>query len=202
MEDIKPEVVSHVKMSEQLNELGGALSKAQSELDSVGKGESGYGYNYASLAATIEIAKEPLANNGLSVTQLIGHIDREKKVGTVTTILLHSSGQFIQTESTIPLIDMKSCNDAQSFGAIVSYLRRYALQAILNLASEDTDASTKGAAPKKSSYSKSNTESKPSRNRGAKKEEAPKEEPIDDSEEKSEEAPAEGGRRFARKRKS
>lgn len=137
---------SHVEMSKEIGELALALSKAQAKLGSIHKGEKGFGYFYANLASTIEAAKDALSENELAVTQLIGKVDMENKTGTVTTILLHSSGQFIKTESSIPLIEMKGTNDAQNFGAISSYLRRYALQAILNMASEDNDASSKGKA--------------------------------------------------------
>jgi hypothetical protein len=40
---------------------------------------------------------------------------------------------------------MKGCNVAQGAGASISYLRRYAIQAILNMSSEDVDASSDGA---------------------------------------------------------
>lgn len=141
----------HVTKSASLANIGLALAKAQAKLEAVGKGEKGYGYNYASLASTIETAKPVLEEFGLSVTQLIGHVDTTNNIGTVTTILLHESGEYIQTESSIPLIEMKGTNAAQSFGAIVSYIRRYSLQAILNMASEDNDASSNGKDKPKSS---------------------------------------------------
>lgn len=143
----------HVTKSNSLANIGQALAKAQAKLEAVGKGEKGYGYNYASLASTIDTAKPVLEEFGLSVTQLIGHVDVKNNIGTVTTILLHESGEYIQTESSIPLIEMKGTNAAQSFGAIVSYIRRYSLQAILNMASEDNDASSNGKDKPKSGTS-------------------------------------------------
>lgn len=148
---------SHVEMSPQIGAIATALNKAQAKLGSVHKGEQGYGYKYADLASTIETAKDILAENELAVTQLVGQVDMQNKTGTVTTILLHSSGEFIKTESTIPLIEMKGTNDAQNYGAVISYLRRYALQAILNMASEDNDASSQKGADK-SKYSKPKSE--------------------------------------------
>lgn len=133
-------------MSDKVDSLALALSKAQSELGSVHKGEKGYGYNYASLASTIETAKEPLSKNGLAVSQVLGKI-KDGKV-SITTVLLHESGQYLGGTAEIALIDMKGCNEAQSAGASKSYLRRYALQALLNMASEDNDASS-GESPKK-----------------------------------------------------
>lgn len=149
----------HVQTSEDLNELALALSKAQSELEAIGKEEEGYGYNYASLASTIRVAKPILAKNNLAVTQLLGDASAEKV--TVTTILLHSSGQYIKNRLTLPKLEQKGCNKVQSAGSAQSYGRRYSLQAILGLASEDVDASTDGT--KKTSFSKkaSTTKSKP-----------------------------------------
>jgi len=145
--------------SDQINELAVALSKAQAVLGAVHKGEKGYGYNYASLASTIETAREPRSNHGLSVTQLLGEV-RDNKV-TITTMILHESGQHIGSTSEINIIDMKGCNEAQNFGASSSYLRRYALQAILNMASEDNDASSKGGGSPKAPKPKPETSSKP-----------------------------------------
>jgi hypothetical protein len=129
-------------MSAEINELATALSKAQSELESVGKGETGYGYNYASLPATIQLVKPVLAKNSLAITQLVGNNSNGQP--SVTTILMHSSGQFIKSVASMELVEMKSCNVAQRAGAVYSYIRRYALQGILNISSEDNDASSNG----------------------------------------------------------
>jgi len=130
------------QMSSSINKLASALSEAQSQLESVTKGEKGYGYSYASLASTIETATKVLKPNGLSVTQLVG--TTTNGLPSVTTILMHTSGQFVKSVANMPLIEMKGVNEAQRAGAVYSYLRRYALQAILNMASEDNDASSHG----------------------------------------------------------
>lgn len=150
------------QMSEQINELATALSKAQIELEAVSKGEKGYGYNYASLASTIEVAKPVLSKYGLAVIQLVGNNGDNP---SVTTVLTHSSGQYIQTTASMPLVEMKGVNEAQRAGAVYSYIRRYALQAILNMASEDNDASSQGTSKpsNKTSFAKkeSKSEAKP-----------------------------------------
>ena len=145
------------EMSPQINDLATALSKAQIELESVSKAEKGYGYNYASLASTIEVAKPVLAKFGLAVIQLVGN---EGDRPSVTTVLTHSSGQFIKSTASMPLIEMKGVNEAQRSGAVYSYIRRYALQAILNMSSEDNDASSKGfdKPAKKTSFVKKDVE--------------------------------------------
>jgi hypothetical protein len=128
--------------SESLASIASALSKAQSEMEAAKKGEEGYGYNYADLATVIAAAKPILAKHGLAVTQLVGQTVNNSV--NVTTILTHDSGEFIQSDASLPLIDMKGCNAAQNAGASLSYLRRYAYQAIIGQPSEDNDASSGG----------------------------------------------------------
>lgn len=150
MNTFKPEVsVNSFSMSNEIGEIAGALALAQNELESAGKAQEGYGYNYSDLASVIKTAKPVLSKHGLAVTQLLGN-DGDRPA--VTTVLVHKSGQYFKSFASLPLIDMKGCNAAQIAGAVYSYLRRYAFQAIIGMSSEDVDASSEGA--KKSSFSK------------------------------------------------
>lgn len=144
MEEVKvPEVQkSEVQMSEQIGDLALALSKAQGEIEAVSKDEKGYGYNYASLASTIEASRQALTKNELSVVQLV--LESDEKKARVHTRVVHSSGQYIGSTSAFEIVEMNGVNSVQKFGATLSYARRYTLQAILNMASEDNDASSKG----------------------------------------------------------
>lgn len=160
------ETIQQVTKSESLGNIATALNKAQAEIGAVTKGEKGYGYNYASLASTIEVSKPSLVKHGLAVTQLVGG---SGNAPSVTTILLHAeSGEFIQGTISMDLVEMKGVNTAQQAGATLTYARRYALQAILNMASEDTDASSKGAYKPTTSSLKS-----PAKKDAPKKEAAP-----------------------------
>lgn len=134
---------NNTHFSENLDQIATALSKLQSELPSAKKDNSGYGYNYSDLNTVIETAKPYLVKNGLAVTQLLGN--DEKGNPAVTTIVLHSSGQFLKSTIALESIDMKGCNKVQGAGATLSYLRRYAYQAALGMASEDNDASSEKA---------------------------------------------------------
>lgn len=135
-------VTTDTSMSVNIADIATALSKAQSELDSAKKDSSGYGYNYSDLASVINTSKPVLSKHGLAVVQLVG----KQTNGNVeiTTILTHSSGQFFKSVATLPVIEMKGTNAAQNAGASLSYLRRYAYQAIIGQPSEDNDASSKG----------------------------------------------------------
>jgi hypothetical protein len=60
-----------IMMSEKIDCLAIALSKAQSVIENVGKDKQGYGYKYADLASCLEAIKKPLSDNGLSIVQPI-----------------------------------------------------------------------------------------------------------------------------------
>jgi hypothetical protein len=146
--------------SDQINELASALALAQSEIGSAKKDNKAYGYSYSDLATVIEAVKVPLNKNGLSFTQLI----EEGDTGfvRVTTMLLHSSGQYIGSTGSTEIPEMKGCNLAQRSGAAQSYLKRYQLQALTGLPTEDNDASSEGFSANKSfTEVKKETQQKP-----------------------------------------
>ena len=81
-----------------------------------------------------------LAKNGLSVSQLTTGSGGE--IG-VTTILMHTSGEWLSSTSSLPIGEEKGKSQAMVAGSIISYLRRYSLASILGMyAEEDTDGHT------------------------------------------------------------
>lgn len=117
-----------------------ALAKAHGEMTDPAKDTSGYNYQYATLDGVIKITRPILANNGLFVMQF--PINEEDKIG-VKTIVGHSSGDVIENQILMPLSDIVSKgNAAQQIGAVITYLRRYALMAVCGLAPEDDDAAS------------------------------------------------------------
>lgn len=132
--------------SEQINELGAALAKAQAKITSASKDSKAHAYKYADLGTVIEAVKPALNENGISFLQLI----EESDPGTVrvTTLLLHSSGQYIGSTGSTGIPEMRGCNLAQASGAAQSYLKRYQLQALTGLPTEDNDASSDGFSKK------------------------------------------------------
>ena len=130
-----------MKQSEIINELAKALCAFQAEVETAKKGSSGFNYKYADFCQVIATAKPLLAKNFLSVSQSLSHT--EQGFNTIVTTLLHASGQYMQSECIIPqLAAGKNMNAAQALGASISYMRRYAYQAILGMTSEDNDAAT------------------------------------------------------------
>lgn len=130
--------------SEQLNELFAALSKFQGEISNAHKSKKGHGYNYADLASILDLTKDALAANGLSVIQLPG--DADPGCISITTTLCHASGQWIESSYSMPIPENKRNSAAQNAGSAITYARRYALAAALGVAQTDDDASQKGHA--------------------------------------------------------
>lgn len=126
-----------MNQSEQINELAGALAKAQGAMSNASKNRVNphFKSNYADLAAVLDAIREPLAANGLSFTQTMGFNATGNFI--LRTMLLHSSGQFITTEYPLP-----SAGRPQEMGASQTYARRYSLAAIVGVAQEDDDGNS------------------------------------------------------------
>jgi hypothetical protein len=128
-------VDTNVTMSPSLAAIGAALAKAQAEVENANKNASNphFRSKYADLAEVLNTVRPVLAKHGLSVVQFPGWDDG---LVTVTTVLLHSSGEFMSGVSASPTPKA----DPQGVGAVVSYLRRYSLAAVSGIAQEDLDA--------------------------------------------------------------
>jgi hypothetical protein len=137
-----------LKRSEAINELAAALAKAQSAMRTVGnsskvKIESAkgkYEYRYATLSDFFDVARKPLGDNGLAVLQPSHALGNEV---VVQSLLLHSSGQWIETELRMLARDMSP----QSIGSAMTYGRRYAFAALIGMASSDEDDDGAAAQP-------------------------------------------------------
>lgn len=130
-----------IETSAELGELAKALSTAQAEIENASKdGLNPFfkapgkpnGSAYATLASVWEACRGPLTKNGLSVSQL--PVSRDGSVGVVTT-LLHSSGQWMRSA----LFAKPEKDTPQAIGSAITYVRRYALAAVVGVAPEDDD---------------------------------------------------------------
>lgn len=137
--------------SETITKLASALVKFNSEVSSISKDAKNpfFKSDYVTLDALIIATREILQTNGLVVMQ--SPLSKEDGSIGIQTLLIHESGEFIESEP----IFMKpaKANDPQQAGSIISYMRRYSYQAILNLnTGEDDDAnfSTHGTNKKQS----------------------------------------------------
>lgn len=121
--------------SEQTDKIAPALIKAQAEMLPLIKDSANpfFKSRYADLHAVTEACYPALQNNGICVLQS-AESNGEQGLN-IKTRLLHSSGQFIETDCAIP----PAGQDPQKYGSAVTYGRRYGLQAAVGLAPTDDD---------------------------------------------------------------
>lgn len=122
--------------SEQVNELAAALAKAQGQLEGAKKSSNNpfFKSKYADLAECWNTCREALTANEISVIQMPEEINENGRLN-ITTMLTHSSGQYISSTLTMTVTKL----DPQAIGSAITYGRRYALAAMVGLAQEDDD---------------------------------------------------------------
>lgn len=120
--------------SESIKSIAVAMCKAQAEMGGAHKGANNpfFKSKYADLGAVIKAIKEPFSSNGLSYIQF--PIEEGGRIG-IETILLHESGEWISNKFTVNLTKQ----DAQGAGSAITYCRRYGLQAVAGIPSDDDD---------------------------------------------------------------
>ena len=140
-----------MKHSESIAALAGALAKAQLQIEPASKNATNphFRSHYADLASIWDACRGPLNTNGLSIVQF--PCDGEVGRTGLCTMLLHSSGEWISEVVTT----RSQKDDPQGLGSALTYLRRYALAAVVGVtATEDDDgnaastpANARAAAP-------------------------------------------------------
>ena len=123
-----------MKKSESIKEISSALVIANKELKNVTYDSTNpfFKSKYASLAHILDTVRPIMTKNGLSVIQEAsrpddGYID-------VNTLLTHSSGEWIETVVNIAI---GKRDGPQGVGIAITYGRRYAISALLNISSEE-----------------------------------------------------------------
>ena len=116
--------------------LTSALASFHKSVGTIHKSSRAQYGNFASLADVLSAIATPLADAGLAVTQTF--IPAEGST-LLRTTLRHTSGETV--ESDAPLITVSGRNALHDWGGAVTYMRRFSLLAILNLAAgiEDDD---------------------------------------------------------------
>jgi len=126
-----------METSETIKEIVPDLIKFQSEMEpleldaevkvNTEKGE--YKFKYATLKNIIESTRKILADNNLAIIQTVG------EGGSVTTLLMHSSGEWIK--DTVLISPVK--NSPQGIGSSISYAKRYSMASMLRIIAEQDD---------------------------------------------------------------
>jgi hypothetical protein len=121
--------------SQSISEIAKALVKAQGEMSNPKKNSNNpfFKSKYADLNEVRAACLPSFNENAISVWQPTVSIDGKP---FVKTVFLHDSGEWI---AGFTEIICNKVNDAQSHGSGVTYARRYGLQSMANLGSEDDD---------------------------------------------------------------
>ena len=168
-----------MRHSELIAEIAKSLAAAQSEYTPVpknktakirGKNNTEYTYKYADLADVLGMAVPILAKHGIAFLQPNERIDGKL---FVTTMLIHESGQWMQSDGIeVDEMEMKwneyekksvleRC-DPRTIGGDFTYYRRYDGCSFIGIApDEDVDGANNGPLP--NSRGKNTTEAKESR---------------------------------------
>lgn len=122
------------KIAEALAKAQGAIEnpKRDREVTVSTKTGGSYKFSYATLGAVQDAIRKPLSENGISYTHTL--IERGARYRLVTR-LMHSSGQWIESET--PLFVTEQSN--QAFGSALTYMKRYALCAMVGVAADEDD---------------------------------------------------------------
>jgi glutamine synthetase type III len=129
--------------SENINDLMSALVCAQAEFPTMPKNKDGYNYKYTDLDTIVQTIKPIMKKYNLAFLQSVGGLDSV----TITTRIFHTSGQYIEDTVSLPTIQSNKMNNAQVLGAVITYMRRYTLCALLGITcDEDVDCFVQTAA--------------------------------------------------------
>lgn len=130
--------------SESIDEIATALVAVQSEIVNVTKGSQAQYGSYASLEDVLDAVRPALTSKGIAVLQSPG-MNPEAALVTVTTRFVHSSGQWLEGVACSPFGDGRGGQSAaQQVGSTITYLRRYALAAMVGIGQADNDGTIRG----------------------------------------------------------
>jgi len=133
------------RSSQTIASLASALARAQAQLVNpekslVGTIKSGAGegidraFRYAPLSSGLEIVRKTLGQHEIATVQTTA-IDQTAGIVNLTTVLAHSSGEWIASDW--PVCAIAEIERPHRMGAALTYARRYALFTLVGIAGED-----------------------------------------------------------------
>lgn len=125
-----------MKTSESIATIAPALVAALAKIEGAAKSAKNdhFKSRYATLEAVIEASKDVLAEHKLCLLQFPGALTNGA-LG-LETVLMHESGEWVSGDFQIALGKL----DPQGVGSALTYARRYAQMAALNIPAVDDDA--------------------------------------------------------------
>lgn len=131
--------------SETTNKIVGALLKFHKNPPSIVKegvvSMHGKDRKYLTLDSIMHAVRPALAEQGVFIMQ---HLTGDNLV----TVLMHESGEYISSSLPFQTMNGSGTNNLQNLGGGLTYLRRYALCAILAIAADEDDDGAKGGIEK------------------------------------------------------
>jgi ERF superfamily protein len=133
------------RSSESIASLAAALAKAQVLLTNPEKSltatvgtdrydEPGRTFRYAPLSSGLDIVRKALGQHEIATVQTTA-IDQATQAVSLTTVLAHSSGEWIASDW--PVCALSEMATPRRMGAALTYARRYALFTLVGIAGED-----------------------------------------------------------------
>ncbi len=133
------------RSSESIACLAAALAKTQTVLTNPEKslvatihpngfGEPERSFRYAPLSSGLEIVRKTLGQHEIATVQTTA-IDETAGIVNLTTLLAHSSGEWIASDW--PVCPISETTTPHRMGAALTYARRYALFTLVGIAGED-----------------------------------------------------------------
>ena len=133
------------RSSETIGVIAAALAKAQAEITNPEKslvatirtdGPSAVerSFRYAPLSSGLEIVRKTLSQHEIATVQTTA-LDQAAGIVNLTTVLAHSSGEWIASDW--PVCAISETATPHRMGAALTYARRYALFTLVGIAGED-----------------------------------------------------------------
>jgi len=133
------------RSSESIGAIAAALAKAQIELINPEKSlvatirspfprEGDRTFRYASLSSGLDLVRKALGKHEIATVQTTS-IDQEAGLIRLTTVLAHSSGEWVSSDW--PVCPVSETAAPHKMGAALTYARRYALFTLVGIAGED-----------------------------------------------------------------
>jgi hypothetical protein len=133
------------RSSESIGAIAAALAKAQVEITNPEKSlvatirspfprEGDRTFRYASLSSGLDLVRKALGKHEIATVQTTS-IDQEAGLIRLTTVLAHSSGEWVSSDW--PVCPVGETAAPHKMGAALTYARRYALFTLVGIAGED-----------------------------------------------------------------
>ena len=132
------------RSSDSIGAIAAALARAQSEINNPEKSltatirspfpNGDRTFRYATLSSGLDIVRKALGKQEIATVQTTS-IDREAALIRLTTVLAHSSGEWLSSDW--PVCPVAEVASPHKMGSALTYARRYALFTLVGIAGED-----------------------------------------------------------------